>query len=354
MTKKMPSIRAVASLAGVSTATVSNVMNQRRSVAPELVARVRAAVAELGYITDLGAARLRSRRSTVAGVLVPDIGNVFFGAFVGVLEHAARRDGYDLLIASSGDDPAQEEAQLRALLTWRPAGVIAIPCENSLHGRSIASAAGVPLVAADRVPDETDMDSVVVDNAAITEEATRHLLQTGRRRIVAAVSQLTISNMRERCAGIEAAVAGSGAALEIIEAGLTLEQCRSKLLERLVAPPVPDALFTLNNIVTLGAIGALNAAGLAVPQDVALIGFDDSDWMDVVSPPLTAVRQPIEQMALTAWARLLARINGDTSEPQQIRLPCALALRQSSAQAQKSPESAVMGRRAKQGAMETP
>jgi DNA-binding LacI/PurR family transcriptional regulator len=124
MNNKLPSIRTVASLAGVSTATVSNVLNARRSVAPELAERVRAAVADLGYIADLGASRLRSRKSSIAGVVIPDLANPFFGAFVAALEQSARRDGFDLLIVSAGDDPAQEAARLRTLLTWRPAGLI--------------------------------------------------------------------------------------------------------------------------------------------------------------------------------------------------------------------------------------
>jgi DNA-binding LacI/PurR family transcriptional regulator len=336
----MPSIRTVAQRAGVSTATVSNVLNARRSVAPELVSRVRSAVAELGYITDLGAARLRSRRSTIAGVLVPDIANNFFATFVSVLEKAARRDGYDLLIVSSSDDPLQEEAQLRTLLTWRPAGLIILPCDDSLPARSIAAAAGVPLVTADRIPDAPEMDTIGVDNRVVAAEVTCHLIAGGRRRILACASLLSINNMRERCDGVAAAVrdAGAGVELEVIEGGLTAAGCRDRLIDRLTTPPTPDALFMLNNIVTLGGLEALAASGLAVPQDVALVGFDDAEWMRVVSPPLTTVRQPIEEMALAAWERLMARVGGDISPPHGVRLACTLQIRQSSGPAQLPPE----------------
>jgi LacI family transcriptional regulator len=333
LTKKLPSIRTVAALAGVSTATVSNVLNARRSVAPELAARVHAAVKELGYIADLGASRLRSRRSRVAGLLVPDIANPFFGALAATLEGAARRDGYDLLIVSSGDDPEQEAARLRALLTWRPAGIIVVPCHGALPGREIAEAAGVRLVAADRIPSGPPLDLVAVDNLAAAAAVGHHLVETGRRHVLVAAARASISNVAERCAGVRAAVEARGARMEVIEVGFTLEESRARLARRLAAPPLPDALFTLNNIATLGALGALDAAGLRVPDDVALVGFDDEEWMHVASPPLSAVRQPVEELGLAAWARLMARIAGDHAPPIEQRLPCTLEVRASSAPA---------------------
>jgi DNA-binding LacI/PurR family transcriptional regulator len=344
LNSKLPSIRTVASLAGVSTATVSNVLNARRSVAPELAMRVRAAVAELGYIADLGASRLRSRKSAVAAVLVPDIGNPFFGRFVSVLEGAARRDGYDLLIVSSGDDAEQESARLRALLTWRPAGVIVIPCGNDILGRQFAATAGVPLVAADRFPPGPAMDVVAVDNRAAAADVTRHLIAGGRRHILVGAASLSISNVQERCEGIREAADSDGAVIEVLEVGYTLADSRARLTDRLRHGLPPDALFTLNNLATLGALGAVAATGLSVPQDIALVGFDDEEWMHAVSPPLTAVSQPVEAMGLAAWARLMARVGGDTSPPQQVRLACALEIRGSSAPASRSPETTAVAR----------
>ncbi len=233
MTGKLPSIRTVASLAGVSTATVSNVLNARRSVGPALAARVHAAVAELGYIADLGASRLRSRRSTVVGVLVPDIANAFFGAFVAVLEGAARREGYDLLAVSSGDDPVQEAARLRALLTWRPAGVILIPCDDRLPGREVARAAGVPLIAADRIPLGGPLDLVAVNNRQAAAEVAQHLIAGGRRHILAVAARASISNVAERIAGARAAARAAGATLEVLEVGFTLADSRARLAARL-------------------------------------------------------------------------------------------------------------------------
>jgi LacI family transcriptional regulator len=347
MTSKLPSIRTVASIAGVSTATVSNVLNARRSVAPELAERVRAAVAELGYIADVGASRLRSRKSAVAGVVVPDLANPFFGAFVSALEQAARKDGYELLIVSAGDDPAQEAARLRTLLTWRPAGLIIVPCGNEVIGLDAALAARVPLVAADRFPTGVAMDVVAVDNRAAAAEITRHLIEGGRRHILAAASDHAIGNMHERCEGIRIA-AGREAEVELLDVGHTLAEARARLTERLTGGLPPDALFTLNNISTLGALGAIAATGLRVPEDLALAGFDDVEWMQAVSPPVTAVRQPVERLGAEAWARLMARVAGDSSPPHELRLACTLEIRESSAPAQRPADTSAIGRWAQQ------
>ncbi len=326
---KLPSIRTVADRAGVSTATVSNVLNRRRNVAPALVSRVRAAVAELGYIADLSAARLRSRRSNVAGVVVPDIANPFFGTLVATLEEESRAAGYDLLITSSGDDCHTEAARLRALLTWRPAGLIVVPCDDDFAAGTIAHAAGVPMVAADRAPTEHGIDSVTVDNRAMAAQVAQHLLAEGHRKILVVASSFAIGNVAERCDGLREA-AGGAAQVDVLEAGLAVAEMREHLSRRLEQGALPHALFTVNNLATMGALEALHAHDLEVGRDIALVGFDQEEWMRVVSPPLTAVRQPTEEIARTAWARLMARIGGDQSPPQDIRLGCTLEVRASS------------------------
>ena len=326
----MPSIRTVAHRAGVSTATVSNVLNMRRNVAPALAARVRAAVAELGYIADVSAARLRSRRSTIVGVVVPDIANPFFAALVSVLEEESRAAGYELLIVSSGGDRDTETQRLRALLTWRPAGVVLVPCEDYRSDTCVARLSGLPMVLADRIPSEPDLDVVGVDNHSAAAEVTRHLVALGHRHILSVAGSLAIGNVRERCRAVDEAAEGVARA-EVLEAGLGVGEARERLIARLRdGAGLPSALFTLNNLATMSALEAMGALGLRVGEDVALAGFDDEEWMRVVDPPLTAVRQPTAEIARAAWARLLARIEGDAAPPRTIRLACTLEVRASS------------------------
>lgn len=313
----------------MSTATVSNVLNLRRNVAPALAVRVHAAVAELGYIADLGAARLRSRRSHVAGVVVPDIANPFFGALVAELAEQARGAGFDLLVVSSGGDPETEDARLRALLTWRPAGLIVVPCDDEVAARSIVQRVGVPMVVTDRTPNHSECDVVGVDNHGEAATLARHLIDNGHQRLLVVPSDLSIGNMAERLAGCREAARGA-AEIEVLEGGVGVASSRERIAARLAAGRRPEAILTLTNTATLGAVGALGERRLAATEDIALAGFDDDEWMRVVSPSITALGQPTIAMARAAWTRLIARIEGDCSPPQDVRLACTLQARESS------------------------
>ena len=338
---KPATIRDVAHRAGVSAGTVSNVLNATRPVAPDLAARVRAAVSELGYVADAMASRLRRQHPSIVGVVVPDLANPFFASFVAHLEKAARADGFDVLVMNSDGDPVLEAARLRALMTWRCAGAVAVPCDDRFAARATLLQGGMPVVVADRIPLLPGFDVVAADNHGAVARVVQHLRDQGHGEILAVASDLAIGNVRERWDGARAAAQALRPHLKVavLEAGMTLERCRAgfrrlggrDLLRRgLGARPAPSAVFALTNTATLGALGALSARGLAVPHQVALVGYDDDDWMSVASPALTAVRQPIRGMALAAWSRLAARLRGDASPPSVTRLDCLLAIRASS------------------------
>jgi LacI family transcriptional regulator len=321
--QRSPSIRTVAERAGVSTATVSNVLNGK-AVSPDFVARVRAAVEELGYVADPHASRLRSGRHALAAVVVPDLANPMFGAFVSRLEGLARQDGYDLLVVSSANAPAAEAERLRAIRSWRPAGLIVIPCDGDLAAR-LPRGGTPPVVVADRIPDVPRFDLVAVDNARAAREIAAHLREQGFRSCLVVGTSLAISNVRERWEG--AVAAGGPMALTLLEAGLDPAEARRRLDLALRARPRPAAMFTLDHGTTLVAYQLLADLGLRVPDDLALASFDETEWMRLVDPPLTAVRQPVEAMAAAAWAQLLRRMEGDTAAPVALRLDCAVTLR---------------------------
>jgi LacI family transcriptional regulator len=312
---------------------VSNVLTGRRAVVPELTARVRAAVAHLGYVTDVAASHLRSSQSTVVGVLVPDLTNRFFASFVGLVESLVRADGYRVLVASSGVDGAMEAAELRALTAWKPAGLIVIPCEDRFASRAVLAGTGIPVVVADRFDERSACDAVGSDNASAVSQAAAHLLGLGHRRVLVVASTLDLHNVRERVAGARAAFAGRAPACapEVIEVGSSVEPAAEALLARLGRARIPSAIIALTNTATLAALKALSHRELRVPRDISLVGFDDDDWMEVVRPAITAVRQPMAEMARTAWGRLRERLAGDRSRSVRVRLPCALVLRESTA-----------------------
>lgn len=318
-----PSMRMVAEAAGVSVATVSNVLNNKVTVAPELAQRVRDAVESLGYVRDSRAARLRSGQSRLAGVIVPDLTNPMFATFVSTLEHLARLDGYDLGVVSSRNDPDEEAERLRKIREWRPAGLIILPCDGALAAR-IPRGLSVPMVVADRIPDAERFDLVAVDNAAASAAVMRHLREQGIGHCLVAATSLNISNVRERWDGARAEAGQMR--LDLVEVGFE-DHAPPALVDALSRPERPEALYCLDHETTLAAYRLLGELGVRVGTDIALASFDEMEWMRLVSPALTAVRQPVEEMAECAWGTLRRRLGGDDGPIQLRRLRCAVTFR---------------------------
>ncbi|MCB1883232.1 MAG: LacI family DNA-binding transcriptional regulator [Geminicoccaceae bacterium] len=318
-----PSIRLVAERAGVSAGTVSNVLNGKASVAPAISARVRVAVEQLGYFRDNRASRLRSGDSRLAGVIVPDLTNPMFAAFVSTLEQLGRRDGYDLVVVSARNDPAEEVERLRRIREWRPAGLIVIPCDGALAER-LPGGPPMPLVVADRIPDAPRFDLVAVDNAEAAAAVVRHLGVQGCEDCLVVGTSLAISNVRERWEGARSAA--GNLRLDFLAVGFD-DHAPPALEERLRGAGRPQALFCLDHETTLAAYRLLGEMGLGAGADVAFAGFDEMEWMRLVAPAVTTVRQPVEAMAACSWSMLRRRMGGDAGPPQARRLRCAVTFR---------------------------
>ncbi|GGD95487.1 LacI family transcriptional regulator [Aureimonas endophytica] len=319
-----PSIRMVAERAGVSVATVSNVLNGKTSVSPDFAERVTRAVRELGYVVDIGASRLRSGKAALVGVVVPDLANSMFASFVSTLEHAARQGGFDIVVVSARNDPAEEADRLSNIRSWRPAGLIVIPCDGALAER-LPEGHAIPTVVADRIPDIAGFDLVAVDNGPAAGKIARHLGETGARTGLVVGTSLSISNVRERWEGVLAA--GGSCAFEMLEVGFDAPDHLAPLAERLVGAARPDALFALDHTTSLALYRLVGELGLRIPQDIAYASFDEMEWMRLVAPPLTAVRQPVEAMAEEAWTLLSKRMAGDHGASITRRLTCAVEMR---------------------------
>lgn len=316
-------MRMVAEAANVSVATVSNVLNGKPSVNPEIAQRVRDAVEALGYVRDNRAARLRSGQSHLAGVIVPDLTNPMFASFVSTLEHLARLDHYDLVVVSSRNDPAEEAERLEKIREWRPAGLIVLPCDGSLADR-MPRALAMPVVVADRIPDAPLFDLVAVDNGEASATITRHLAEQGVQNCLVVGTSLRISNVFERWRGAQA---GAGAMrLTLVEVGFE-DHAPPELARALREEPRPDAIFCLDHETTLAVYRMLGEIGLRPGSDLALASFDEMEWMRLVAPAVTAVRQPVEEMANCAWAMLRRRMSGDQGPVESRRLRCAITFR---------------------------
>lgn len=328
----MVSIKEVAKRAGVSPGTVSNVFSGNRAVKPELAQRVREAATELGYEPDRAASQLRAGKARIVGVLVPDLNNPFFTNLIASLEAQARDEGFDIIVASSHEKIEEEAARLGALLAWRPAGLVIIPCTDGFESKGLLERIGIPFVVADRVPSNFSGDAVSVDNVEIGRRAAEHLIDLGHRQLVVVASTLKLQNIRERCQGIEDAI--TRFELDpptLIEVGLDFDIAQSRLGAFMERPQQATAFIALTNFATLGILSSAHKCGLSVPSDVSVVGFDDFSWMQAVSPALTAIRQPVEAMGQAIWRRLSAHIDGKSDGPMRAKLVCDLMVRASTA-----------------------
>jgi LacI family transcriptional regulator len=324
-------IKDVARVAGVSPATVSNVLIGRSSVAAALAERVHNAVAELSYRTDVAASTLRRRQTSVIGLLVPDMGNPVYATLTARIEVLARQAGYRLIIASTAESIADEAEELRTLIGWRAAGILVVPTDPAFAARDLLIAEGIPAVVVDRVPVGLPLDCVGVDNAAAAQAAVARLVDLGHRRFLVAVSDPAIPSIRERIAGARAALRGHGGEIDVIVVGRVLGTAAEILEARLARSPAPTAVFSLTSTAALATLRAARRLALPVPAALSLVSFDDTDWMEAVEPTVSAVRQPIGAIAEAAFARLLVRLAGEQSESRDIRLACTIEWRRSTA-----------------------
>lgn len=322
-------IRDVAAAAGVSPATVSRVLNQRVEVGSDLRERVLAAVTELGYRPNGPARSLRKRATTVLGIIITDVQNPFFTSMVRGIEDAAQRVGYSVVLANSDEDQDKQQRYLEVAAAEQMAGVVLAPARQSSKGLDTVVGQGIPVVTVDRRLRGEQVDSVMVNNHKAAHDATKHLIERGRRRIGIVTGPLDTTTGARRLAGYKAALKEAGLPLDedlVAKADFRLEggyEATRKLLRH----ASPDALFASNNLMTMGALQALAEDGVDIPSDIAVVGFDDLSWATALRPPLTAVRQPTYEIGQQATELLLQRIGGDVSPPRDIVLPANLIVR---------------------------
>ena len=298
----------VADLAGVSKATVSRVLNSSRAVAPDKAKAVRDAVVELRYEPFGPAQALRRNRVRIWAVIIADIQNPFFTSVVRGIEDIAHLNGYRLVLCNSDENVEKESMYLDIALRERMSGVVIAAASTTGSHIDRLLDDGIPVVAIDRRLHGAKVDAVVVDNTAGACEATLHLIASGYRRIACIVGPAEVSTSTERLAGYRNALrlAGHRYDKSIVrradyrEAGA--HKAATALLEQ--AQP-PDALFVANNLMTVGAIRAIHDHGLTIPDDVGLVGFDDSPIAELLRPTVSVVAQPVLEIGRMAAELLL-------------------------------------------------
>ena len=314
--------------------TVSRVINNHPSVRQSTRIRVETAIAQLGYQQNEAARQLKGQRAKMIGLIVPDLSDVFFASCAHTIQHIARTHGYMTLVASSERDADLEFRQAELMASRMVSGLLIVtsthPGDDRLHQLQTT---GLAIVALDRPLPGAETDCVLVENRAGTEEAIKHLIQHAHRRIACVGYDEEVYAIHERVQGYTKHMLASGLKPQVALGLATLDDVRKWLLGVRASKNPPTAIFSLNHRTSVFLLEAMVEQKIRIPEDLALIGFDDFDLARVISPPLTTVAQSTVELATRAMGLLLERIQGEKlgirNAPVKILLPATLMVRSS-------------------------
>lgn len=313
------SIRDVASAAGVSLGTVSNVLNDRGRVAPATAARVRAAIVELGFVRNDAARQLRAGRSRTIGLVVLEASNPFFADIARGAEQRARDAGMFVLQANSDDDPTREHDAVALFAEQRVAGVIVSPAGDDLAHLEHLAERGTHVVLLERAA-SSHLSSVTVDNIAGGRLAIEHLTGLGHRRVAFVGGPTSLAQVADRLTGAnEAAAASDQPLVHLDTTAPTIDEGRNaaRRLLAIASRRRPTAVFAANDLLAIGLLQGLRSDGVRVPDDIAIVGYDDIDYAASTEVPLTSIRQPSRLIGATAVELLLERMHAPAGPPRR-------------------------------------
>ena len=328
------SIKEVARRAGVSVGTVSHVLNGKQSVATELRERVEKAIADTGYVRNASASQLRSARNMAIGVVVIDIANPFFTAVVRGAEAEAVKNGFTPLLFNSDSLTAREDAHLRYLEEQRVRGLLMTPivAEGRRERLDKLRSRGTPVVLCNEPDDRPGVCSVSVDDVLGGELAGRHLLDIGRLRIAYLTVKAFFRPFEQRLVGLRHALAahplGASARLDVVAADTLEPDEVSRQIDELLACR-PDAIFCANDIAALTVLRGLLERGIRVPEDIAVVGYDDVAYASLSPVPLTSIRQPAYDVGRTAAQLLIEECSGEPHTHRHVVFNPELVVRES-------------------------
>ena len=321
----------VARLAGVSTMTVSRVLNDSTAVSPDTRQRVLDAVRELGYVPNAVARSLVRGRTDMIALIVSDIQNPFFTTLSRGVEDRAQRYGYTLVVGNSDENSDKERRYLDVLLARRIDGVI-LSTVGEAHLEFLQER-GIPVVLVDRVIPGADVDTVVHDAYDGGRQIVQHLLQQGYRDIMFIGAQPRNSTIQDRLAGCRYALHNAGLPLAVRMGGLDQASGEEVVASVLAEGALPEAFVAANDLVAVGAVVQLRRQGKNVPDDVALACFGDPELASQLDPFLTAVREPAYEIGKLAMEMLHVRLQGSAEPSRHEVLPVQLIPRRSTRRA---------------------
>ncbi|MEX2410049.1 MAG: LacI family DNA-binding transcriptional regulator [Candidatus Paceibacterota bacterium] len=330
------SIKKIAKEAGVSTATVSRVLNGSDKVREKTAKRVMKVVDEMNYRIDSVARRMKvkSSDSLVIGLIITDIGNPFFSMVAKGVEDVAYKNKHILMICNTNESPKKEKFFLNSLLSEKVSGVIIVPTignGNQDFFENLVSD-GFPMVTVDRRIKNLNVDSVSINNENGGYQATQRLIINGHKRIGIICGIKGLSNTEERLNGYRKALKDANLPMsdDLITYGNYVETGGREAIDKLLSlDNPPTAVFSTNNLMTLGCIKELYKRKISIPDEMALVGFDDSTWAEALIPPLTTVKQPGYELGVNAAELLIKRLNNRDASKLNIVLNTELVVRES-------------------------
>jgi len=330
----MANMKEIAKIAGVSLGTVSHVLNKSAPVRENLRKRVMDAVDAVGYQPSQLARGLRLDKTNMIGMIIPDVTNPFFPAVVRGAEDVAFANGYRLILCNTDNDHSKEIVHLNELRTFLPSGLIVIPSNFSDLTAQAESyrKSGTAVVCVDRLPKGWNGDTVTADNEKGAYEATSYVLRQGHRQLAMVMGPRHLTNAQDRLAGFKRALQEKKIPIGpeyIQEASFDQHGGYAKTMLLLRMIPRPTVIFAANDMIAFGAFLAFREAGLHCPEDISLIGFDNLQFAEMTSPPLSSVSQPGFQMGTAAAQILIDRVRGDVGPAKHLVLETALKIRDS-------------------------
>jgi LacI family transcriptional regulator len=330
---KMVTLNDVAKRAGVAPITVSRVINKSGYASEQTRRRVENAVAELGYVPSGPARSLRLNRTNSIALVLTDITNPFWTTVARGVEDIASEAGYSVTYCNTDEDESKELKNISLLLQQQVDGILLVPAQSKANSVEFIQEHEVPIVVLDRRIPETNVDIVRCDSEDGAYQLTSYLLELGHRQIAMLTGPEGISTADDRLSGYGRAMVQAGlqvAEERVYRGSFTQNSGFEMAKEAMSLTPRPTAIFAANNFIAIGVMKAMQELELSVPEDIALVGFDDLPESLVVFPFLTAAAQPAHEMAIIATRLLLDRITGEASEgSQELVLPTELIIRQS-------------------------
>lgn len=330
----MPTIRDVAQKAGVAPITVSRVINNSGYVSEDTRHKVQAAIDELGYVPNMLGPSLRFQQTMTLAVVITDITNPFWTTVTRGVEDVAQANGYSTILCNTDESEAKQEQYVHMLLRRRIDGILLVPACSESESIELIQKQGIPVVVLDRQVPNVDVDIVRADSEGGAYKLTQYLLSLGHQHIAMLAGPESVSTAVDRVRGYRRALrdAGHPERLEQVYWGEFTQASGYQLAENVVAKtPRPTAIFSANNFIAIGAMQYLQSQAIRVPDEIALVTFDDIPLSLVANPFLTAAIQPAREMGQQATQLLLERIKGDKdAASRHLVLPTEIIIRASS------------------------